>query len=86
VRAFRVLYFGGLIRNIDDTFEITSPFQFTPYGMILVDTVPSDWPALMEAYVETADNDRIRFPGRDENRIPTRGSIIVPPETGNPYD
>jgi hypothetical protein len=86
VRAFRVMFFGGVIRDIGTTFQITSPYQFTPYGMVLVSTPPSDWTPLMEAYVETTDNNIIRMPGRDETRFPTRDGRVVTPEAGNPYD
>lgn len=86
VRAFRVMFFEGQLRQISSTFTINDPRKFTPYGMVLVSTPPANWLPLMEAYSENADVDRIRMPGRDENRIPSRRSRVVPEEPGNPYD
>ncbi len=86
VRLFRVMYLGGAIRDIGSTYVITTPFQFTPYGMTLVSTPPTDWNALMEAYNESTDHASVRVPGRYENRIPTAGGQPAPVEAGNPYD
>ncbi len=85
VRAFRPMFFNGVLRAVGSQFYITSPYQFTPYGMVLVGTPPADWSQFIEAYSENADNDRIRMPGRDETRIPSRNNS-VPQEPGNPYD
>lgn len=86
VKAFRPFYFKGFLRGINAQFVITSPYEFTPYGMVLVTAPPSDWLPLLQVYSETNDNDRIRIPGRDETRFPAKKSRVTPQEPGNPYD
>jgi len=86
VRAFRVVFFGGQLRMIGDTFIITTPYQFTPYGMVLVSTPPADWAPLMEAYSKAVDYNIARMPGREETRLPVNGSPTITREAGNPYD
>ena len=43
VRATRRGWFGGYVRQVDETFTINHPEQFTSYWMTLVDPVPASW-------------------------------------------
>lgn len=60
VTAFRRGYFGGVVIEPGRSFSITSPFQFTPYWMTLVGSVPDDWNALMEVFDSEIDRAVIR--------------------------
>jgi hypothetical protein len=90
VRAFRTIFYGNQLRPVGSTFTITSPFQFTPYGMELVGTPPHDWLSRMAQYSRPVDSGLIRFPGRDETRIPVRsggrGAPQIAAERGNTQD
>lgn len=85
VRAFRAIFYANAYQAVGSTFAITSPFHFTPYGMVMVGTPPSDWNQHLASYSPTVNNGLLRFPGRDETRIPNR-QLQVDPEEGNPYD
>lgn len=62
VRAFSPGYFGLELREIGETFEITTPHEFCPYWMTLVDTPPSDWTPLFEVLDESIDQEMLRQP------------------------
>lgn len=66
VRATRPGVFGGYYRATGDEFDITSPYQYSPYWMDLVDTPPTDWS--LAVYDAVSDALRIEFRGRAETR------------------
>lgn len=87
VRAYRACFFNNLFRSIGAVFAITTPQQFSPNGMVLVGTPPSDWLPLLTSFSRAIDIASIRAPGRDETRIPVVGrrTTAIAAETGNPY-
>lgn len=86
VRAYRACFFGNVFRAIGAQFAITSPLQFSPNGMVLVGSPPSDWLPLLTSFSRSIDVSSIRAPGRDETRVPAGGrSVAISSETGNPY-
>jgi len=61
VRAFKVGQFANIYRNINDTFVITDPYQYSPYWMAFVDTPPSDWVPYLSPFVELYDREMLEF-------------------------
>lgn len=87
VRAYRACYYGNELRVIGAQFSIVSPHHFTPHGMIMLGTPPADWMPLLTVYSQALDIQSLRFPGRDETRVPVGGrSTVIRSEAGNPYD
>jgi hypothetical protein len=55
VRAYRLGHFGGLYRVVGEEFEITTPYEYSPYWMTLIDTPPVNWTTLLEPFVPEID-------------------------------
>lgn len=66
VRATRPGFVGGYFKNVGDEFEITSPYQYSPYWMDLIDVPPGDWS--LAVFDAVADALRVEFRGRAETR------------------
>lgn len=60
VRAFRRGFFDGYLREVDATFYIDSPLEYSPYWMTFVDTPPDDWDDFLEVLSAEADRSIIR--------------------------
>lgn len=52
VKAYRRGWFNNGIIEVGQTFDIASPYAFTPYWMTWVGTYPPDWAPLLEVYSE----------------------------------
>jgi hypothetical protein len=48
VRATKPGYFDGDLRVSGETLRITSPVQFSPYWMTLIDALPASWQPFFE--------------------------------------
>lgn len=61
VRAFALGYFANQYRNIDDTFVIVSPYEYSPYWMTFTMQPPSDWTPYLSLFVEHYDREMLEF-------------------------
>jgi hypothetical protein len=66
VQAYRNGHYGGLYRFEGDIFNVTSPFEYSPYWMTLLSTPPSSWIPFMPTYTPATDL-RIYKPLRTED-------------------
>ena len=61
VRAWKRGWFGEQIREPDDEFQITTPYQFSPYWMVFVDPIPPSWTPFLEVYEQPLDDEMLDF-------------------------
>lgn len=66
VRAFKRGFFGGYLREVGDTFSITTPYQFTPYWMTMIGMPPADWLPYLEGYSDEVARRIITIPTAPE--------------------
>lgn len=58
VKAWRQGWYGGRIRQPGESFQITSPFDFTAYWMTITSTYPASWTVyLNQSFSEQTDQD-----------------------------
>ncbi len=77
VRAIEPGYFDGNLIEIGQTFEITSPEQYSPYWMLFIDTPPFSWNAFLRPFNVEVESDRIRWPGKDVTILTAPGGPSV---------
>jgi hypothetical protein len=75
VRAFKTGFFGGQLREVGAVFNITSPFQFSPYWMTLVGSPPDDWLPFLEMDAKPSVV-------RDIIKVPTEAEAVAWVDTG----
>lgn len=63
VIAWKRGWFNEEIKEIDDTFLISTPYEFSPYWMHFVDAIPASWAPFIQPYSQHVDDEMLEFDG-----------------------